>query len=283
MNEHMNWKLKSRIWLNRHITAFAVIVSISVAGSGIASAQDTIEMDPNWLSTDFDGIEIDSIFLGAGFGDVEIGSGFIEVSSFSPDIEAFDSIATLLGISVHTLFAEHSKGRTLADIAVQYNVSPTDIVDLQVATEEVLINITFKSGAITVLEAEQWKADLRAAIRFDIYNIAPDLHTIAAEIIGLSVDELTREIFITAPTKSIAELALAGGIDPQIIIDKYAAAENAYTNKMLFEGLLSTEEAKSNSEQFLQFAESMLFSKPSEFDLLLPQNSHSALPFGFAN
>jgi uncharacterized protein YidB (DUF937 family) len=147
-------------------------------------------------------------------------------ASAPPCREGLVDLADVIGISTDDLRAALRDGQTLAQVAETNGVDPQQVVDVLVANGTERLDAAVAAGRIDQATADERKASLpdRAA---DLVNgelerqahrhprRAAAIRT-AAEAIGIDADELRAAL---RDRQTIAQVAEANGVDPQVVID----------------------------------------------------------------
>ncbi len=172
-----------------------------------------------------------------------------------------ETAASLIGIPVEELYSELDSGKSIADVARVNGVDPQVIIDALVAEELGLIDELIASGEISAEEAAEWRAETAAYIAFEVNTVDPYVE--AAALIGIDVDTLWTEV---DRGKSLAEIAEANGVDPQILIDAAIAYENQMIDEMAAAGLITEEEAAEWRSETPAFAAELVNETFEAFD-----------------
>ena len=188
---------------------------------------------------------------------------FFEDEMFIED-DYFSTAATVIGIDEETLFVELDSGKSLAEIAIANGVEPQAVIDALVADENAFIDELEQAGEISAEEAAEWRAESGEFIAFEVNHACPNPEAIGAAVIGISVEALWSEV---DAGKTIAEVAIANGVEPQAVIDAAVSAENEYVDAMLAAGLIDEAEATEWKAENVEFITDMVNNTQSFEDI----------------
>ena len=164
-----------------------------------------------------------------------------------------DAAAEVIGVEVDALREALMSGQTLAEVAQANGVDPQVVIDALVAEANAHLDEAVTEGRLTQEEADAKRAELAERITTMVNEGRPERPEgegpgrhhgprldAAAEVIGVEVDAL-REALMSGQT--LAEVAQANGVDPQVVIDALVAEANAHLDEAVTEGRLTQEEA----------------------------------------
>lgn len=174
-----------------------------------------------------------------------------------------ETAASLIGITVEELYNELDGGKSIADVARANGIDPQTVIDALLAEELALIDELAASGEISAEEAAEWRAEAAAYTAFEVNTVYIDPYVEAAALIGIDVDTLWTEV---DSGKSLAEIAQANGVDPQVLIDAVIAYENQMIDEMAAVGLVTDEEAAEWRSETPAFAAELVNETFEEFD-----------------
>jgi lambda repressor-like predicted transcriptional regulator len=144
-------------------------------------------------------------------------------------------ILELLGIEKAALWEAVKNGQTLAEIATANGVDPQTLINALLAEKQAGIDAKVASGKITAEEAAEWLA--KAEIGVVKYVNEP------IEFDKDGKDRKDGKGKYNLPSISLADIATANGMAPQVIIDALLAYVQADINAGVASGKITAEEA----------------------------------------
>ncbi len=183
-----------------------------------------------------------------------------------------EALADILGITTDELKASMQEGNTLAEIAAAQGISEADLISQLVAASSARLDEKVAAGDLTAEEAAEKKAGLQERVT-NAVNADPserkgnrrgnrgEKAEALGEALGLSVEEL-REGF--AAGNSIADMAVAQGLDVDDVVDELVANAMERVDAALAEGKIDADRAAEITEGLEEKITERVNADPSE-------------------
>ena len=186
----------------------------------------------------------------------------VEGNEFEFDI--LQVAADLIGGDIEQLEDQLATGRALTQIAADSGLNPDQFVADLVAQELAAFDAGVQSGQISGEEAEEWREEISAWTPFWARTPYVEPTSIAAEALGIEIDDLWGAI---DDGRTIKDLAATQGADAEAIIQAIAASELAYTQAMQQAGLIEAEEMSEIEGEINQMARAIVTLPQSQWQL----------------
>ncbi len=159
-----------------------------------------------------------------------------------------DAAAEVMGLSRWGVMAELQAGTTLRELAEAQRVDPEEIIAFFLAQAQEHLDHLVAQGWVTPEEAEVILEELEEHARWFLDNSVMmgfgwgygALLGVAADVLGITVDELVEEL---GQGKTLAEIATGRGVGPQAIVDAFAARVQEALARAVEAGRLTQEQA----------------------------------------
>ena len=166
--------------------------------------------------------------------------------------DPFPAILELLGMEEDALWEAIDGGQTLAAISQEKGVDPAAIVTLIVDSENALIDELKATGELSEEEAAEWLAEVDEYANEIVYEgfeefedeeiefEDDEFYAPVAELLGMEQEAIWEAL---ESGQSLAQLAVAQGVELQALKDTLIATEEALIDELLTAGEISEEEA----------------------------------------
>lgn len=176
--------------------------------------------------------------------------------------DPYKAAADQLGISLDELFEKLEEGKSIAEMAQENNIDPQQIVDAIEEQNAKWLDEMVASGKISAEDAAEIGTELSAGA-VEIVNGNESVHfgecgdelfedddmlihddidyeAVAAQVLGISVDEL---IGMLEGGQTATEIANEKGVDPQVVVDALNAAHAQWLDNAVATGEMTAPEA----------------------------------------
>ncbi len=175
-----------------------------------------------------------------------------------------EAAAEVLGLSPWEIMAELHAGMSLRELAEAQGVDPEEIISLFLTQAEERLDYLVDQGRLTQEEAQAILEELEEHARWFLENSVMmgygwgygGLLGVAAEVLGISVEELVEEL---SQGKTLAEIAEERGVDPQAIVDAFVAQVEEALEQAVADGRLTREQAEDILARVTEHAQWLLY------------------------
>lgn len=184
--------------------------------------------------------------------DEEMDGEMEEEDEFSP----LDVAARVMGLDVEAVEQAAWAGQSLAEIANENGVGAPALIAALIEQETAFVDGLQRAGHIRRDEADGWRNEIVIFTPFFVNTPYVEPEVIMAQMLGVEPEVLWE--MLEEGGQTIGEIAVAQGVDVQVVVATVVASEGAYVDEMLVAGLIDVEEAEEWKAEVAEMAERMV-------------------------
>jgi polyhydroxyalkanoate synthesis regulator phasin len=175
-----------------------------------------------------------------------------------------EAAAEVLGLSPWEIMAELHAGTSLQELAEAQGVDPEEIIAHYLGEVQERLDYLVDQGRLTEEQAQAILEELAEHAHWFLDNSVMmgygwgygGLLGVAADVLGISVEELVEEL---SQGKTLAEIAEEHQVDPQAIVDAFVAQVREALDEAVADGRLTPEQAEAILARVTEYAEWLLY------------------------